>query len=85
MVDSTARYVDAITTAFSNLHHYHHYNWENLGADGYADAIEGMLSVGRIQALSKDGMVTGILPAPRSCIICGSQRGLSFNRGETML
>ena len=45
MVDSTARYRDAITTAFSNLHKYHNYNWENLGADGYADAIEGALNL----------------------------------------
>lgn len=45
LVDSTERFREAVTTVFSNLHKYHGYNWENLGADGYADAIEGALNL----------------------------------------
>ena len=45
MVDSTEAYLQAVTTVFSNLHKYHNHNWENLGADGYADAIEGALNL----------------------------------------
>ena len=45
MVDSLPRYYDAVAKVFSNLHRYHNYNWENLGADGYADAIEGALNL----------------------------------------
>lgn len=45
MVDSAEHHRDAVTRVFSNLHKYHNYNWENLGADGYADAIEGGLNL----------------------------------------
>lgn len=45
MVDSVQPYYDAVTKVFGNLHQYHNYNWENLGADGYADAIEGALNL----------------------------------------
>jgi hypothetical protein len=45
MVDKAERHREAVTTVFSNLHKYHNYNWENLGADGYADAIEGALNL----------------------------------------
>lgn len=45
MVDSVAQFREAVTTVFANLHKYHNYNWENLGADGYADAIEGALNL----------------------------------------
>lgn len=45
LVDSIEAYREAVTDAFSNLHKYHNYNWENLGADGYADAIEGALNL----------------------------------------
>jgi hypothetical protein len=45
MLDSVAAYRDAVTTIFRNLDKYHNYNWENNGADGYADAIEGALNL----------------------------------------
>lgn len=45
MVDSIDRYRDAVVKIFANLHKYHNHNWENLGADGYADAIEGALNL----------------------------------------
>lgn len=45
MVDSIQKYRDAVVTVFQNLDKYHNYNWENLGADGYADAIEGALNL----------------------------------------
>jgi hypothetical protein len=45
MVDSVAAYKAAVNKVFENLHKYHQYNWENLGADGYADAIEGALNL----------------------------------------
>ena len=45
MVDSAEHHREAVTKVFSNLHKYHNYNWENLGADGYADAIEGALNL----------------------------------------
>lgn len=45
IADSIERYREAVTTVFENLHHYRNYNWENLGADGYADAIEGALNL----------------------------------------
>jgi hypothetical protein len=45
LVDSVDRYRDAVTKIFQNLHHYHNYNWENNGADGYADALEGALNL----------------------------------------
>ena len=45
MVDSTERYREAITKVFHNIHQYHQHNWENVGADGYADAIEGALNL----------------------------------------
>lgn len=45
MLDSVAAYHDAVTVIFKNLHKYHNYNWENHGADGYADAIEGALNL----------------------------------------
>jgi len=45
MLDSVAEYRAAVMKVFENLHKYHNYNWENLGADGYADAIEGALNL----------------------------------------
>ena len=45
MLDSVIAYKDAVTTIFQNLHKYHNHNWENNGADGYADAIEGALNL----------------------------------------
>jgi len=45
MVDSVEAYKGAVTKVFENLHKYHNYNWENNGADGYADAIEGALNL----------------------------------------
>ena len=45
MLDSVANYRDAVTKIFGSLDKYHNYNWENLGADGYADAIEGALNL----------------------------------------
>lgn len=45
MVDSVEAYKAAVNRIFENLHQYHNYNWENLGADGYADAIEGALNL----------------------------------------
>lgn len=45
MVDSVRAYKDAVIKVFENLHKYHNYNWEDLGADGYADAIEGALNL----------------------------------------
>jgi hypothetical protein len=45
MLDSVDAYKDAVTRIFENLHKYHQYDWENNGADGYADAIEGGLNL----------------------------------------
>ena len=45
MVDSVQAYKDAVTDVFQNLHKYHSFNWENKGADGYADANEGAINL----------------------------------------
>lgn len=45
MVDRIEAYREAVTRAFENLDRYRRHNWENLGADGYADAIEGALNL----------------------------------------
>lgn len=45
LIDSVERYKDAVAEIFENLHNYHNYNWENKGADGYADAVEGALNM----------------------------------------
>jgi hypothetical protein len=45
LVDKTERYKNAVTDVFTNLGKYHGYNWENKGADGYADAVEGALNL----------------------------------------
>ena len=45
MVDSVQAYKDAVMKVFQNLHRYQAFNWENLGADGYADAIEGAINL----------------------------------------
>ena len=45
MIDRIEAYREAVTNVFENLHRYHSHNWENLGADGYADAIEGALNL----------------------------------------
>lgn len=45
MVDQEERYRDPLLKIFGNLHKYHNFNWESLGADGYADAIEGALNL----------------------------------------
>lgn len=45
MVDSVAAYRDAVLEIFEHLDQYRNYNWENLGADGYADAVEGGLNL----------------------------------------
>lgn len=45
MVDSVTAYKAPTKKIFENLHRYGNYNWENLGADGYADAIEGALNL----------------------------------------
>lgn len=45
MVDSVPAYKEAVLEVFQNLHKYQSFNWENLGADGYADAIEGAINL----------------------------------------
>lgn len=45
MLDSVPAYKEAVTKVFQNLHKYHNFNWENKGADGYADAIEGAINL----------------------------------------
>ena len=45
LVDGVEAYKAAVARVFENLHRYHKYNWENFGADGYADAIEGALNL----------------------------------------
>lgn len=45
MLDSVRTYRAAVEKIFENLHRYRSYNWENNGADGYADAIEGALNL----------------------------------------
>lgn len=45
MVDSVDAYKNAVTRIFENLHKYRNHNWENLGADGYADAVEGAINL----------------------------------------
>lgn len=45
MLDSISAYRDAVLKVFGNLKKYHNHNWENHGADGYADAIEGALNL----------------------------------------
>jgi len=45
LLDGEERYRDALLLAFSNLHKYRRYDWENGSADGYADAIEGCLNL----------------------------------------
>ena len=45
MVDSVKAYKEAVTRIFENLHKYRNFNWENNGADGFADAIEGAINL----------------------------------------
>ena len=45
LVDTVARYRNAVSAIFESLDRYHNFNWENNGADGYADAIEGALNL----------------------------------------
>ena len=45
MVDSVAAHKAAVVKIFEHLDKYRNYNWENLGADGFADAIEGGLNL----------------------------------------
>lgn len=45
MVDSVEAYKNAVVRIFENLDKYHNYDWENNGADGYADAVEGAINL----------------------------------------
>jgi hypothetical protein len=45
MVDSVDAYKDVVTKIFENLHKYRDHDWENGGADGYADAVEGAINL----------------------------------------
>lgn len=46
LLDSTARYRDALLEALESLpKHYRHFSWEGGSADGDADAIEGALNL----------------------------------------
>lgn len=47
MVDSTARYKDAVVQVLNNINKekYQSYNWENGSQDGYADAIESAINL----------------------------------------
>ncbi|MFT3936702.1 MAG: hypothetical protein QM726_23960 [Chitinophagaceae bacterium] len=47
MIDSTARYKDAVVKVLNNINKekYHSYNWENGSQDGYADAIESAINL----------------------------------------
>ena len=45
-LDAIERYRDAVVQGLESLNeNYRSYNWENLGVDGYADAIEGALNI----------------------------------------
>jgi len=46
LIDKTPEYRQAVRNALENLHeHYLDYKWENGGADGYADSIEGAINL----------------------------------------
>lgn len=45
MIDSIAAYKEAASQIFSKLDQYRNYDWENDGADGYADAVEGAINL----------------------------------------
>jgi hypothetical protein len=44
-VDGETRYREAVVKVMSNIHKYLEYKWENGGADGYADSIEGCINL----------------------------------------
>lgn len=45
-LDGIEQYRDATLEALGTLNdHYRSYNWENMGVDGYADAIEGAINL----------------------------------------
>ncbi len=44
-VDGEQRYRDAVEKVLRNIHRYLEYPWENGGADGYADSIEGGINL----------------------------------------
>jgi hypothetical protein len=44
-IDHETRYVEAVHHVLENIHRYEDYKWENGGADGYADAIEGAINL----------------------------------------
>jgi hypothetical protein len=45
MADSVAAYKEVVHQIFGNLDQYRNHNWENKGADGYADAVEGAINL----------------------------------------
>lgn len=45
MVDGTTKYRDPLIKVYDNLYKYHNFNWENYGADGFADALEGAINL----------------------------------------
>lgn len=45
MADSVAAYNEVVNQIFENLDQYRNYDWENNGADGYADAVEGAINL----------------------------------------
>ncbi len=55
LIDGQTKYRESLLAAFANLHHYHNFNWENYGADGFADAIEGALNLYNREPLPKIG------------------------------
>ena len=44
-LDDNADYIDAVKHVLERIEGYVHYPWENGGADGYADSIEGGLNL----------------------------------------
>ncbi len=45
MIDQIEKYKEPLETIYGNLSKYHNFNWENQGADGFADAIEGAINL----------------------------------------
>jgi hypothetical protein len=45
LIDGTVSYRQAVLDVFTNLDKYKNYNWERGSMDGYADAIEGALTL----------------------------------------
>ena len=55
MIDGVERYREAVMHALENIHHYRAFDWENRGADGYADAIESGLNLYNREPISGAG------------------------------